>query len=114
MSEADRLDTIIELLDDENVRTILEEASVASLSATELAAQCNASRQTVYRRLQQLEDAGLVEDRTRVREDGHHDTVYTATLEHVSITLRDGEFRLDVERTGTEPADRLTDLWRNF
>ena len=114
MSEADWLDTIIDLLNDESVRTILEETSVTSLSATELADLCNVSQQTVYRRLEELKDVGLVEDRTRVRKDGHHDTVYTATLEHVSITLRDGEFHFEVERTGTEPADRLTDLWRNF
>ena len=114
MSEVDRLDTIVELLNDETVRTILQETSVESLSATELAERCDASQQTLYRRLEQLEDAGLVEDRTRVRKDGHHDTVYTATLGHVSITLHDGKLRIDVERVGTEPADQLTNLWRNF
>lgn len=110
----DRLATIIELLDDETVRTILTETSVEPLSATELAGLCETSRQTVYRRLTQLEDADLVEDRTRVREDGHHDTVYRAVLERVSITLREGELQFDIERTGATPADRLTDLWRNF
>lgn len=114
MSDADRLETVVELLNDETVRTILQATSTESLSATELAERCDASQQTLYRRLNQLKEAGFVEDRTRVRKDGHHDAVYTATLEHVSITLRDGELQLDVERVGTEPADQLTDLWRNF
>lgn len=114
MSGDDGLGAVVELLDDETARTIQEETSVEPLSARELAERCDTSRQTVYRRLEQLEASELVEDRTRVREDGHHDTVYTATLERLSITLREGELRFDVERTSASPADRLTDLWRNF
>lgn len=114
MSGSGELDTVVELLTDETVRTILEETSVEPLSAVELAERCETSRQTVYRRLEHLADADLVDDRTRVRQDGHHDTVYTAALEHISITLREGELRVDVERARSNPADQLTDLWRNF
>lgn len=106
--------TIIELLSDNHVRTILSETSVEACSASELAERCDASDQTVYRRLERLEEAGLVSDRTRARDDGHHDTVYTARLEHVSITLRDGEFEFTIEHPQPDPADELTDLWRRF
>lgn len=107
-------ETVIELLNDEQARTILEATSVEPLSAGELTEWCDASQQTVYRRLERLQEVGLVDDQTRVREDGHHDTVYTATLEHVSITLRDGSLQFDIERTKSEAADQLTELWGNF
>lgn len=110
----DELAVVVALLDDETVRTVLRETSLSPRSANELAERCDASQQTVYRRLEQLEDAGLVTDQTRVRDDGHHDTVYRATLDSISIRLRDGELEFDLERREREPADQLTDLWRNF
>lgn len=105
---------IVDLLSDPHVRTILLVTSVEPCSATDLAERCDASDQTVYRRLERLEEAGLVSDRIRARDDGHHDTVYTARLEHVSITLREGEFEFTIEHIHPDAADELTDLWRRF
>lgn len=114
MSEDPDLATVVGLLDDEHARAILAATSVEPLSASELASECDASLQTVYRRLERLTAAGLVDDRTRVREDGHHDAVYAATLDRLSIALRDGSFEYELERTRGDAADELTDLWRSF
>lgn len=110
----DDLPAVVSLLDDQTVRTVLRETSMTALSANELADRCNASQQTVYRRLEQLEAAELVSTQTRLRDDGHHDTVYQATLDQVSIRLRNGELEFTVERREIDPADQLTDLWGNF
>ena len=114
MSDDADLETVVGLLDDDHVRTILLATSENPLSASELTEGCDASQQTVYRRLERLQEAGLVDDRTRVRKDGHHDTVYTATLDRVSIRLHDGAFEFELERTHTDAADELTNLWRKF
>lgn len=106
--------TIVELLSDTHVRTILSATSVEPYSASELVERCDASDQTIYRRLERLEEAELVSDQIRARGDGHHDTVYTAKLEHVSITLHDGEFEFSLEQTQSDPVDELTDLWGKF
>lgn len=117
----DDLATVVGLLDDEHARTILRATSVKPRTASELAEECDASRQTVYRRLGPLEDAGLVAGRSQLREDGHHDTVYRATFDSLSVALRDGDFEFDVTLRdadsggpGTDAADELTDLWRKF
>ena len=110
----DDLPTVVSLLDDQTARTVLRETSITALSASELADRCDASKQTVYRRLEQLESAELVTTQTRVRDDGHHDTVYQATLDRVSIRLRNGELEFTIERREIDPADQLTDLWGNF
>ena len=106
--------SIVDLLSDTHARTILKATSVEPCSASELAERCDASDQTIYRRLERLEEAGLVTDKTRVRDDGHHDTVYTARLENVSITLSKGEFEFTIEHTHSDSVDELTDLWRKF
>lgn len=108
------LETVVSLLDDEHARTILVETCETPLSASELADRCEASRQTVYRRLERLEAAGLIAERTRPREDGHHDAVYTAILDRVSIELREGALEFELERNRSDPVDELTKLWRNF
>ena len=114
MSEKPTLETVVGLLDDEIARKILVATSVKASSASELTSQCAASQQTVYRRLERLQESGLVDGRSRARTDGHHDTVYTATLKHLSLTLHDGGFEFELERTQRDAADELTDLWRKF
>ena len=111
VSEDPSLETVVGLLDDEYARTILTAVSTEHMSASELADHCDCSLPTAYRRLERLESAGLVTERTRPRTDGHHDAVYAATLDEVSIRLRQGRLELALERRDDDPAGRLADLW---
>lgn len=108
------LATVLSLLDESRVRFILAETSQQAMSATELAERCDASLPTVYRHVEELADAGLVSEHTRPRSDGHHDTVYAATLERVVVELDDGEFTFDLETGRSDPARELTELWEKF
>lgn len=79
------------LLADDCSRTILEATAREPQSAEELAAQCAASKTTVYRRLEELEDHDLVTVRRRPGDAGHHYKEYAATLDRVVVDLgRDG------------------------
>jgi len=108
------LETVVALLDDDHARAILTATSDDALSAKELSDRCDVSQATVYRRVERLTDAGLVTERTRPRADGHHDTVYAATLDELTIRLRDGELAFELDRVGDDVADRLTRLWEEF
>lgn len=129
MSESDRdpaadgvgdadpdLETVVGLLDDETTRAVLAATAREPRSAADLADLADVSRQTVYRRLDRLTAAGLVTDRTSPRPDGHHETVYEATLSELSVELDEDGFSFDLvrEEPADDAADRLTDLWRNF
>lgn len=116
MSTYPNPETIMNVLGDDCARRILCETSKEPQSATELADRSNVSQQTIYRRLDQLLEAGLVSETTRPRADGHHDTVYEALLNRFELHLRDGSFEADLERSDEtgRPADELTRLWRNF
>ena len=107
------LATIDDLLDDEHVRTILAATSAEPLSAAELGERCGVSESTIYRRVDRLTDAGLVAERTRPRSDGHHETVYVATLARFEVTVEDGtvEYTVERERERTDVADELARMW---
>ncbi|MFB6121881.1 MAG: helix-turn-helix domain-containing protein [Haloferacaceae archaeon] len=113
MADVD-LATVVALLDDEHVRSILAATSETPLSANELSEHCGVSTSSIYRRLDRLTDADLVGERTRPRADGHHETVYVSRLERFELVLRDGEFEWDVDRERDDVADELTRLWGKF
>lgn len=114
MSDDPDLETVVELLDDAYAREILTATSTEPMTATELSERCDASLSTVYRRTERLVEADLLGERTRPRADGHHDTVYFATLDSVEVRLRDGELHVEVERDRDDLADGLTALWENL
>jgi DNA-binding transcriptional ArsR family regulator len=87
---------VFELLDDPHVRTILDAVRDDPRPARELVELCDGSRPTVYRRLDRLETAGIVETRTQLHPDGHHRKLFTSDVEAVSLHLDDGELTATV------------------
>jgi len=108
------LSTLVGLFDDDHVRTILAATSAEPLSAAALSDRCDVSTSAVYRRVDRLVDADLLDERTRPRRDGHHDTVYVAALDRFELRVADGELDWTVDRTETDVADELTRLWGKF
>lgn len=113
MADAD-LATVVSLLDDEHVRSILVATSERPHSASELGDRCGLSTSSIYRRLDRLTDADLVGERTRPRSDGHHETVYVCRLDRFELTVRDGDLSWGVDRQSDDVADQLTRLWGKF
>jgi len=103
------LDAVAQLLEDDCVQRILTATLDEPMSASELTEVCDASRATVYRRLDDLSERGLVDDRTRPDADGHHRTVYRATLDRVVVDLTEDGFEVTVA-TRESAADRFTDF----
>jgi DNA-binding transcriptional ArsR family regulator len=63
---------LLSLLGDDHARNVLRVLSEGPRPAAELVDELAISRPTVYRRLDRLESAGLVESSMRIREGGHH------------------------------------------
>lgn len=110
MSEDEPFVDLVALLDDEYARAILAATSQRPMSAPTLAEVCDASRPTIYRRIERLKDHDLVYETTQLDEDGHHRRVYVARFRGLSVELLDGKYRVAVERA-EDPADRFTELW---
>lgn len=97
------------LLADDCARTILEATAREPQSASALIQQCDASKTTVYRRLEELEEHDLVAVRQQPDEDGHHYKVYAARLDRAVITLTQDGIELSLGRR-----DRMTERFTRF
>lgn len=107
-------ETVVELLDDEFAREILALTSSEPMTVAEISDRSDAAASTLYRRVGRLQEAELLVEQSRIRSDGHHDTVYAATLEYVQISLVDGEFSMTIDRQAEDASERLRRLWRDL
>lgn len=86
---------VLSLLSNEFARQILTAISTRSLPAREIADRLDISRATVYRRLNRLEEAGLVESTMSYHAEGHHRKQFQATLDRVEVAVTDDGLVLD-------------------
>jgi predicted transcriptional regulator len=107
-------DELLALLDDEYARAILVELTTEPMSVSELCTTCEISDPTAYRRLDRLQEVGLVTAKQEVDPDGHHYKCYVATVDEVTVTFDDGSYKVTVARSSTDPADRFTDLFEGL
>lgn len=101
--------SIASLLADECTQTILSETVTEPMSADELSQICEASPQTVYRRLDDLLEYDLVEEELQPDSEGHHYKIYTATLDSADFTLGPDGFELSISHR-----DRMADRFTQF
>jgi predicted transcriptional regulator len=104
------IEEILDTIGDEHARRVLASVSIEPKSAKELAAECDLSLPTVYRRIETLEEYDLVKDRTLVAEDGNHYKVYESNFESTVISLEDDSYQVRVYREENIP-DRFSQLW---
>jgi predicted transcriptional regulator len=102
-SEGPSFGTLVELLNDEFARNIVALIRTDRKTVDELVTMCEMSRPTIYRRLERLEQAGLVETGTRFGEDGYHRKTFRATVGRVDIDLSEDGFTADVTPCSSGP-----------
>jgi len=91
---------LLTLLGDEYTRAIIDALGTESLPAREIASRTEISRPTVYRRLDRLEAAGVVEPTMTVDPDGHHRQAFEIVIDGLELSLGD---------TAATPASTTTD-----
>jgi len=107
--------SVVEMLGDEYARRILVETSDEPKSVEALSAACDADDSTIYRRLERLQAADLVEDRQRIDPGGHHYKEYAAVVEEVRVGVDATGVDVAVERAEEESAaDRFTRLYEGL
>lgn len=104
---------VFALLDDEYAREMLEATNHTPMSARQLATELDASRSTIYRRIEQLEVLNLLVESTEIDANGHHRSVYNARLNQITVELDEDEFSVQVDRR-EHPADQFTDMWEDL
>jgi DNA-binding transcriptional ArsR family regulator len=78
-------ESLLAMLGDEYAPDILAIISEESLSAREIASRLNVSRPTIYRRLNRLQEAGLVTTSMEYDPDGHHRQQFHLAINEVVL-----------------------------
>ncbi|QLH77251.1 winged helix-turn-helix transcriptional regulator [Halosimplex rubrum] len=99
-------EAVIEVLADDHARTILRAVRAEPRSARRLSELCDASRPTVYRKLDRLQRAGLVTAEMEHDTDGYHRRRFEAAADLVEFELGDAGF--DVTVDPSEPGRDLS------
>ncbi|MFB6151740.1 MAG: ArsR/SmtB family transcription factor [Haloarculaceae archaeon] len=106
-------EAVLALLGDEYVREILAATSREQRSAKELAERCDVALSTVYRRLETMQEQGLVVEQTQIEPDGSHHSVYVAAVDHLDVDVADGEIDVGLVTRET-PSERFTRIWTDL
>jgi DNA-binding transcriptional ArsR family regulator len=111
VDESSDLQPVLDALDDADARSIIV-ALDEPRTASELSEKCDIPLSTTYRKLDLLTDAGLLEEGTEIRSDGHHTTTYSVAFDEVRIALTEGrELDVEIARPHQGPEERLADIW---
>lgn len=90
-------ETLLELLEDDHTQAILSSIATEAKPAREILEEVTASRATVYRRLNSLEEAGLVESGIAIDTDGHHRQSYRAVLSDVTVSVEPDGLSVEID-----------------
>jgi len=100
---------LLELLGDEYTYRVFEAVVEQARTGREIMETAEVSKPTVYRRLERLEEAGLVESGIRVAQDGNHCKEFRAAATGMQVCFETDGFTATVagdDHTG--PSDRDT------
>ncbi|WP_312907410.1 helix-turn-helix domain-containing protein [Natronosalvus caseinilyticus] len=89
ITTGDDVQTILDALTDADCRTILEALNedAGYLTASELSERCDVPLSTTYRKIEKLTDAGMLDEKLRIRRSGKHTSEYGHRVDDVQISV---------------------------
>mgnify|MGYP000521750502 CR=1 FL=1 len=99
------LDELLSVLEDTDCRAVLEATGEEALSAKEISEHCSIPSSTVYRKVDRLTDAGLLEESLRIHRSGKHTSEYSRCVDGVALSIGDSgtEVRMEARSAGDTP-----------
>lgn len=105
------LQDVLDALDDPACRTILRKLD-EPMTAKEFTDISEIPLSTMYRKLDLLSEASLVDERTEIRQDGQHTSRYALAVEEIRITLDETRtMGVQIKHAPSGPGKRLSELW---
>ncbi len=97
MSKKDDLSEKVQLLTDPYAKNILVGCYQRAMTAQEISWEYNIPIAATYRRLNDLEEAGLIEEAEEVESGGSKASRYKTKLEEAVLTFEDGNFSIQLK-----------------
>jgi predicted transcriptional regulator len=107
-------DLILEVISDETARRLFAHISEGPKSAKDLQDSCSASLKTVYRRLEKLQEAGLISPVDRVDVDGTHYTLYGTNVTELDISVNPDAANVEIEIHEDDSVDQFVSAWQEL
>lgn len=106
--------TILEAMADDCALAILKGTREKAQSAMEIVHQCALPPSSVYRRIREFVDAGLLTvERIVITNDGKKFSLYRSTVREIRAEYNAGEFELNVS-FNEDVVSKLTRLWSSM
>ncbi|WP_247728457.1 winged helix-turn-helix domain-containing protein [Halovivax limisalsi] len=99
VEDSEQPETQLDVLGNECSRTILVATQEKPRTAKELTDRTDSSSATVYRRINDLLETGLIEECIRFDAGGSHTTAYQATVEAVTVAFDAESLSVSLVRT---------------
>lgn len=106
-------DAVFELFGDPYVRTIVRAASRKPMSVKALSDECDSALSTVYQRVDDLVEAGILVERTKIEPDGSHHAVYETAIDELTVGVNDGELHVTIAGRH-DPAEQFARMWEGI
>lgn len=103
--EPSQLSAVFEALGDATCRTILRalRQNEQAMTVQELATIADVSLTSTYRKLEKLDEAGLVTEHDELDEDGHRRSRYRSEIDQIEVTLAtDGDVAVSLYSSPTK------------
>lgn len=98
-------DGLLDLLGDDYTRRVLESLLEQPRTGSDVVEATGVSKATAYRRLNSLEEAGLVETSTRIDADGHHCKRFHVVVDSLAVDFADTGYDANVEVRAEHQSD---------
>lgn len=105
--------SILDIFGDSIARATLIMASEHAVTVPDIADRLGVSPPTVYRRIDPLVDANLLEERLRVDEAGKQPKQYETILDEVTLSIEDGSYTVDIQ-VDQDIADDFESMWADL
>jgi DNA-binding transcriptional ArsR family regulator len=104
-------ETVLEALSDPDCQSILAETN-EPMTANELEAACEIPQSTLYRKLELLGEASLVQERDTINPSGGRVTYYERAFTDVLLSMdENGDLSVAIEWAPQSAEKRLADIW---
>ncbi len=99
------IQALLGALEDPDCRAIIEVTATEAMSAAEISERCELPQSTAYRKLDRLENVGILDERIRLCKSGQHITEYIRNIEKISLSI-DGESGISLTVTEEQSSQR--------
>lgn len=107
LTGSDDVQQVLDAVDDPDCRAILEATRDEWRTVGEIGDACDLPQSTAYRKVNDLAEAGLLEESLRIQSSGSHVSTYSCGVGDLTLTVGDDGVELTLQQEDPAGAESL-------